>query len=201
MVVGFDNYSCFTDTAKMSVVVGGYPNVTLPPDQTLSTGTLFPIPSQSTNGPIRTYSWSPSQDLSCADCPTPVAYIKKDVCYVLNATNIYGCSGEDTMCIKVFCENGQVFIPNTFTPDNDGINDKFLVRGKGIKSIKHFRVFNRWGEIVFERNDFPPNQPSFGWDGKVRGVLSTPDVYVYTAEVVCENDVLFTYKGNVTVIR
>jgi len=105
------------------------------------------------------------------------------------------------MCIKVFCENGQVFIPNTFTPDNDGINDRFLVRGEGIKSVKNFRIFNRWGELVFERSDFPPNQASFGWDGKVRGVLSTPDVYVYTAEVVCENDVLFTYKGNVTVIR
>ena len=76
-----------------------------------------------------------------------------------------------------------------------------MVRGTGIKSIKQFRVFNRWGELVFEKSNFSPNDPKYGWDGKIRGILATPDVFVYTAEVLCENDVPYTYKGNVTIIR
>ena len=200
-VVGSDNFSCFTDTAHVVVVVGKYPQVTLPSSQILSTGTLFPIVPQITNGPIRYYSWTPSTNLNCEDCNSPVATIKKDICYTLVAENIYGCKGADTFCIKVFCENTQTFIPNTFTPDGDGINDILMVRATGIKAVKSFRVFNRWGEIVFERSNFAPNQKQFGWNGMFRGVLANPDVFVYTVEVLCENDVPFTYKGNVTLIR
>jgi hypothetical protein len=200
-VVGYDNENCFTDTAKVVVAIGEYPVVTLPAPQILSTGTLFPITSQITNGPISIYTWTPSANLSCNDCPIPILDVKKDACYTLEAENIYGCKGSDTFCVRVFCQNTQVFIPNTFTPDGDGINDVFMVRGTGIKAVKQFRVYNRWGEIVFERNNFAPNQTQFGWDGKVRGVLATPDVFVYTAEVLCENDVPYTYKGNVTLIR
>jgi gliding motility-associated-like protein len=94
-----------------------------------------------------------------------------------------------------------VFIPNTFTPDGDGINDILMVRATGIKQVKKFTVFNRWGEIVFEKTNFSPNIPSLGWDGKVRGVKASPDVYVYMAEVICENDLHYTYKGNVTIIN
>ena len=200
-VVGSDIYRCFTDTGKIVVAVGMYPVVSLPSPQILSTGTLFPIISQITNGPIRNYIWTPTTDLNCINCPNPTAFIRKDICYSLEAENIYGCKGSDTFCIRVFCENTQTFIPNTFTPDGDGINDVFMVRGTGIKSVKQFRVFNRWGELIFEKSNFPPNSSQYGWNGKIRGVLATPDVFVYTAEVLCENDVPFTYKGNVTLIR
>ncbi len=200
-VVGYDNYRCFTDTCKVEVAVGMYPIVSLPSPQILSTGTLFPIIQQITNGPIRNYIWTPNTDLDCSNCPSPTAFIRKDICYALEAENIYGCKGSDTFCIRVFCDNSQTFIPNTFTPDGDGFNDIFMVRAKGIKSVKQFRVFNRWGEIIFEKSNFSPNNPQFGWDGKIRGILATPDVFVYTAEVLCENDLSITYKGNVTLIR
>jgi gliding motility-associated-like protein len=200
-VVGNDNFNCFTDTAYTAVAVGLYPTVTLAGDKILSTGTLLPLSSTVTNGPIRNYNWNPATDLSCSDCPLPIATIKKDICYVVKATTFYGCAATDTICIKVFCESAQVFIPNTFTPDGDGINDILMVRATGIKQVKKFTVFNRWGEIVFEKTNFSPNIPSLGWDGKVRGVKASPDVYVYMAEVICENDLHYTYKGNVTIIN
>jgi gliding motility-associated-like protein len=200
-VIGSDNYRCFTDTGKVVVAVGKYPVVTLPAPQILSTGMLYPIIPQITNGPIRNYDWTPTSNLSCDNCANPIAFIKKDVCYSLEAENIYGCKGSDTFCIRVFCENTQAFIPNTFTPDGDGINDIFMVRGTGIKTVKQFRIFNRWGELIFEKSNFPPNSIQYGWDGKIRGVPAIPDVFVYTAEVLCENDVPFTYKGNVTLIK
>jgi hypothetical protein len=76
-----------------------------------------------------------------------------------------------------------------------------MVRATGIVSVKSFRIFNRWGEVVFERNNFQPNEPSYGWDGKIRGKTGPPEVYVYTAEVLCENGVSFVYKGNTTILK
>ncbi|RYE18142.1 MAG: PKD domain-containing protein, partial [Sphingobacteriales bacterium] len=200
-VIGYDGHNCFTDTAFITVGVGRYPTVNLGPDLTLSTGTIHPLNSTITNGPIAVWNWSPATDLSCVTCPLPLATIKKDISYTVKVTTAYGCSASDTVNIKTFCENSQVFIPNAFTPDGDGVNDILMVRGKGIVTVKFFRIFNRWGELVYERTNFPPNVASYGWDGKVRGVVGPPDVFVYTAEVVCENGTPFVYKGNTSIIR
>lgn len=201
-VIGFDAHNCFQDTAFITVAVGKYPTVKLGVDTTLQTGVLYALTPAVTEGPIAKWKWLPATDLSCNDCPAPVAEIKNNVCYNVTATNIYGCSGSDTVCIKVFCENTQVFIPNAFTPDESLHNNHiFMVRGTGIKSVLSFRIFNRWGQLVFEKSNFPPNSPAYGWDGRVNGKAANPDVYVYTCEVVCENGVPYTYKGNVALIR
>lgn len=201
-VIGFDGYNCFQDTAYVTVAVGKYPTITLGADKTLATGTPLPLVSQVTNGPITNWVWGPSSaSLNCFDCPQPIATIKKEICYTVEAYNLYKCVAKDTLCVKVFCENSQVFIPNAFTPDADGVNDVLMVRAQGIKTIKHFRVFNRWGQVVFDKSNFPPNDVAFGWDGNINGKPAAPDVYVYTCEVVCENDVTYTYKGNVAILK
>ena len=200
-VVGYDGFNCFTDTAFVVVAVGKYPTVSLGPDLTLSTGTIHPLNTVIQNGPIRSWLWTPSTELSCTTCALPSAVIKKNINYIVNVKNIYGCEAADTIQIKVFCEDTQVFVPNAFTPDGDGINDVLMVRGKGIVSVKFFRIFNRWGELIFEKSNFPPNNLSFGWNGKIRGVSGPPDVFVYTAEVVCENGTTFIYKGNTSIIK
>lgn len=200
-VVGYDGYNCFTDTAFVLLAIGQYPTVNLGPDLTLSTGTLHPLTTVIQNGPVPTWRWTPSTDLSCDDCPLPIATIKKNTSYIVNITNNYGCNARDTIGIKVFCENSQVFIANAFTPDNDGVNDILFVQGKGIAQVKTLRIFNRWGEVVFERSSFGPNDPAYGWDGKIKGVAGGPDVFVFTAEVICENGSVFNYKGNVSIIK
>ncbi len=200
-VIGYDGYNCFTDTAFVTVRVGKYPTVTLGPDVTLAAGSRLVLNSIVTNGPIAQWLWTPTNDLSCSNCALPTATIKKDISYIVKATTAFGCSASDTINIKVFCENSQLFIPNTFTPDGDGLNDILMVRGTGIVSVKYFRIFNRWGELVFERTNFAPNNISFGWNGKVKGIVGPPDVFVYTAEVICENGTVYTYKGNTSIIK
>lgn len=200
-VVGYDGFNCFTDTAFITVAIGQYPTINLGPDQTLATGTLHPLSSVITNGPIRSWTWSPNTNLSCASCPRPIAEVKKDITYTVNVTTPYGCSAADTINIKTFCKDGQVFIPNAFTPDGDGVNDRLIVRASGIAMVKHFRIFNRWGDLIFERDNFRPNDPTYSWDGRVRGVVSGPEVFVYTCEVICENGTSYTYKGNVSIIK
>ena len=200
-VVGYDGHNCYTDTAFVVIAVGQYPTVTLGSDAVLAAGTIYPLSTIVTNGPIDTWLWTPSTDLSCNNCPLPYANIKKDINYLVKVTTAYGCTATDTMNIKVFCEHAQVYIPNAFSPDGDGINDILMVRGKGIQAVKSFTVFNRWGQIVFEINNFSPNDPRFGWDGKIKGVVGEPGVYVYIAEAICENGTIFTYKGNTTIIK
>ncbi|MBP6023184.1 PKD domain-containing protein [Ferruginibacter sp.] len=199
-VIGFDGHNCFTDTGYVTIVVGPKPTVNIGADRTLATGTALTLNAVTQNGPIISWMWTPAAELSCNNCPSPKTTIKNTSFYSVVVTNTFGCVATDTIFINSVCKNSQVYIPNAFTPDADGLNDVLMVRGKGM-TVKSFRIFNRWGELVFERENFYPNDPKYGWDGKVRGVPATPDVFVYTAEVFCDNGVVYTYKGNTTILK
>ncbi|THU34766.1 gliding motility-associated C-terminal domain-containing protein [Niastella caeni] len=200
-VIGFDGHQCFTDTGFIKVIVNPKPQVDVGPDVALATGSTHTFAPKTQNGPIVSWQWSPGADLSCTSCSTPVATVKKNTTYYARVTNENGCVGVDSMNIRPFCLSTQVFIPNAFSPDGDGMNDVFMVRGKGVALVRSFRVFSRWGELVFEKTNFSPNDPAFGWDGRIRGATGPAEVYVYIAEVVCENDLINTYKGNVTLLK
>lgn len=201
-VVGTDPYNCFTDTAFIVVAVGQYPTVELGTGANVVAGTPFTMNPQITNGPIRNYQWTPTTLLSCTNCPRPVATINNNIVYRLEVENQFGCKASDTIGFRVFCDQqAQVFVPNAFSPDGDGLNDVLMVRGKGITAVRYFRIFNRWGQVVFERSNIQVNDPAQGWDGNINGVPAQPDVYVFTAEVQCTAGGTYTYKGNVTLIR
>ena len=82
-----------------------------------------------------------------------------------------------------------------------GTNDIFYPRGSGLFKIKLLRIFNRWGEVVFEKVNFSPNDPTAGWDGTVKGKKVNSDVYVYTAELLCENNTSLIVNGNIALLR
>lgn len=116
-----------------------------------------------------------------------------------------GCNGYciDTFRIKGICDCANtLFVPNTFTPNGDGQNDVFYPRsGAGINKIVTFRVYNRWGTLLFERENIAPNDPGNAWDGSYQGSLPLPDVYVYIVDAACENGKTINKKGSVTVVR
>jgi gliding motility-associated-like protein len=199
-VVGYDGHNCFTDTNFVKITVGPKPTVNLGADLNVSTGSVINLSPVTQNGPIINWAWTPSTGLSCANCPSPTLTVTENIYYTLTVTNNFGCIARDIISIFTFCKSAQVFIPNSFTPDGDGLNDILMVRGKGIY-VKNFRIFNRWGELVFEKTNFNPNDTKYGWDGKVRGIPATPDVFVYTAEIICDNGVIYTYKGNTTLLK
>ncbi len=202
-VIGRDAYSCFSDTGYVTVVVGQQPMIDLGPDKQAASGTKIPLTSSVVNGPIAQWVWggNATSDLSCTTCAVPTLTVRTNASYTVRATTIYGCVATDTLQVKAFCTDAQVYIPNAFTPDGDGQNDVLMVRGSGIKLVKSFRIFNRWGQVVFERANFQANDVAQAWDGKLKGIPAPTDVYVYTCEVVCDNDTPFSYKGNITIIR
>jgi gliding motility-associated-like protein len=105
------------------------------------------------------------------------------------------------MQVRVLCQAEQVFIPNSFTPNGDGHNDVFYPRGKGLSIITTFKIFDRWGELLFERNNIQTDDASVGWDGTFRGVVLSPDVYVYVVEAICETGEPINWKGDIMIMR
>ncbi len=204
-VTGTNAANCFPNTsASISIGIGDTTKISLGADTVrLQGGSTFPLTPSITNGPIASWNWTPATDLSCSDCGNPIASVKSNICYNVEATSIYGCKAYDDICIIAFCEASQVFIPNAFTPDGDGVNDYLWIKARGIKQVKSFRIFSRWGQVVFERANFVPVDFDRinSWDGKIKGVIAPTDVYVYTCEVVCENGSKFTYTGNISVIK
>ncbi|MBX9779533.1 MAG: gliding motility-associated C-terminal domain-containing protein [Chitinophagaceae bacterium] len=200
-VVGKDINNCFTDTATVRVVVGNPTPLMVGKDSSFVAGSKIQLHATAATANIVRWKWAGGSDLSCVTCPNPIARVIFDECISCAATNIYGCVSKDTVCFKTFCPTTEVFLPNAFTPEGDGINDVFYVQAKGVRNIKSLRVFNRWGEVVFEKTNILPNDAGSGWNGKIRGVAANPDVYVYFCEVVCEKGGTQLYKGNVAIIR
>ncbi|MFN8290345.1 MAG: gliding motility-associated C-terminal domain-containing protein [Chitinophagaceae bacterium] len=144
--------------------------------------------------------WTPSAGLSCTSCPNPDAGPKVNTTYQVRFTDVNGCSNTGSIQVFVICKNANLFIPNTFSPNGDGSNDVFYPRGKGLERVKLLRIFNRWGEVVFEKRDVPVNDPAAGWDGTYKGRKPMADVYIYQAEVFCENGEVIKLNGNISLI-
>src|SRR5690606_8016761 len=104
---------------------------------------------------IQTYSWLPANGLSCTDCPEPTTDTKFSTDYVISVVDSNNCLNAEQVRVIVICKGAEVFIPNTFSPNGDGRNDFFFPRGRGIERTRTLRIFNRWGEVVFENREFP----------------------------------------------
>ncbi len=192
------NSSGCKDTMVNPIIVNPLPTATLPGQMTVQNG--FPVTIPATYSPnVISWQWFPPTGLSCSNCPTPDAGPKLNTLYNVLYTDQKGCQNTGSVEVIVICKNGNLFIPNTFSPNGDGNNDRFYPRGKGLERVKTLRIFNRWGEIVFEKNNIPVNDAASGWDGTYKG-KKLADVYIYQAEVFCENGDLIRINGNIALI-
>lgn len=199
-VIGKDRKGCFSDTAYEVVNVFPYPALQIKDSViTIEAGTEYQINAIGSED-IIFWQWNPLSGISCSNCPQPIVAPKATQTYTVNVRNIAGCSLQKQVTITVLCKGENLFIPNTFSPNADGMNDYFYPRGKGF-SIKSFRIFSRWGTVVFQQNNFPPNQQSYGWNGTYNGKALQPDVYIFLAEILCDNGTVINSKGNVTLLR
>lgn len=191
--------SCPADSHTVRVVVHPLPTVRASGTETIVVGNSVNLNAAGTN--ISVYTWKPSGSLSCADCSSPIARPTATTTYIIEVASDFGCKAWDSVTIKVLCDQSQLFIPNTFSPNGDGNNDVFYPRGIGLQSIRSFRIYNRWGELVYERESIQLNDAASAWDGTFKGNALTPDVYVYVVEGVCDGGETMIWKGDVTLIR
>ena len=140
------------------------------------------------------FTWSPSYGLSDAHISNPLATIDGNMKYIVTGTTEWGCKATDSISIYVSDES-IIGVPNAFTPGN-GPNSKFKLVKKGIVNLNYFRIYNRWGNLIFETNDIEK-----GWDGSYNGAPQPYDVYIYMIQANTSGGKLFTQQGNVTLIR
>ena len=159
-----------------------------------------PIELQGFTEPGNKIDWynQTEQEVICENCPTATDKPEKTTTYQATATSTVGCPvlRELTVTVEDECEIEKIEVVNAFTPNNDGVNDFFDITNEGISRIGQVRVFNRWGEKVFEHTG-----TDLLWDGSFRGIDVNPGVYVYTIEAICVSGDQRFLHGNVTVIR
>jgi len=199
-VVGYDANLCFTDTATLPIHMTPSPTVNAGPDLQVLTGSTLSLHATGSDDVIQ-WSWSPSDGLSCMGCASPVCTPRKSLQYIVTGKTQYGCPASDTFFLKLICDEGRVYIPNSFTPNGDGKNERWYIKGKGIRVINYLRIFSRWGEMIFQRGNFNIDDASSGWDGTFKGNPVETGTYVYLAEMVCDNGETFPVKGSFMVIR
>ncbi|PZP44468.1 MAG: hypothetical protein DI598_14490, partial [Pseudopedobacter saltans] len=169
---------------------------------TIAAGTIFtPNPTVQSTYPDLKYTWSPTTRVSNPTIQNPQIISDNNITYTLKVQNTFGCSDEDSLQIRTLCSTSKIMIPTGFTPNGDGKNDIFYVKGYGIKLVNHFIVVDRWGKTVFERNNINANDISNGWDGKVGNVSAASGTYVYFANVTCNEGNIIPLKGTIVLIR
>ena len=140
--------------------------------------------------------WTPEDLFHCPTCPNPQLRPLKDTTVCVSITDEYGCFTIDS-CLKILVEGKfSLDLPQTFTPNGDGANDRLFIQGWGIQDLLEWKIFNRWGEIVFETSDI-----SEGWDGSHQGSAQNMETFSYTVRILNYAGEEMQKAGFVTLVR
>lgn len=153
---------------------------------------------------IRRVIWQPLTDSSIRNNTrsfTQLVRPLQQTNYKVTIIDSLGCSVTQHMTISLD-KNRPVFIPSAFTPNADGVNDIFMVHAAPVvKQIRKMQIFDRWGEKIFERLNFQPNDPLQGWDGKIGTKLALPNVYIYWLEMEYLDGLIEVIEGDFTLLK
>ena len=180
---------CFSDTVTKTVIVRPYPVVDAGPDLIVLEGGTAMIKAVATGSALQ-YLWSPATYLNNDKILTPAVVPFKDITYKLTVTAAGGCKSSDEVFVKVLLSLG---IPNAFSPNGDGINDKWVIQYLQSYPGNTVEVFNRYGQSVFYSAGY--NQP---WDGTFKGSPLPVGVYYY---IIDPKNGRLPYKGSVTILK
>lgn len=158
---------------------------------------LLPVLSD----PGSAYIWSNPTSLICSDCFSPFAQPFENTNYTITVTNNNGCTATASVQVMVRVESNE-YAPNVFDPSSDQPNNRFIIyTGKHVRNIKSLEIFDRWGELVFRSNNYPPNDPAGGWDGTTRSKKCASGIYVFVARLELINGTEKLLSGDVLLVR
>ena len=142
------------------------------------------------------YLWTPSQWLSNAAIKDPVALPQNDIRYIVKVSNDAGCFDYDSIMVHLFKLEAGIYVPNAFTPNGDGNNDRFHPIIIGMRSLDIFKIYNRWGQLLFSNTDLKN-----GWDGSFGGKAQEATTYIWYAEGMDYKNNKIKKKGYVMLLR
>lgn len=176
------------------------PTIDLGQDKTINLGESIELIPQQIDG-VSSISWRPDTMLSCLDCPSPMATPILQKTFLITTTSIDNCTASDSITIMVV-KDRNVYVPNAFSPNNDGINDLLVIHaGPEANNVQSLRIFSRWGELIFEQSNFTPNSPIHGWNGMYQDRLLDSGVYIWQAAIDFIDGETVIYTGDVALVR
>ncbi len=196
-----DRFGCVLDTV-LSLEAPPPFIIDLGGDLTVNLGeavTIEPFASL----PVSNYTWQPPSISECEpDCETinftPIA--SSELIVIANSEG--DCIAADSIYVQVE-EVREVYIPNAFSPNEDGINDVFTIFANepNVQQIESLQIFDRWGQLLFQQNDFLPNSLNNGWNGRYKGKLVENGVYLFVAEIQFLDGETLIYTGDISLIQ
>lgn len=195
-----DNNTCVWDTTITIEQFLG-PDIEIGPDITVYQGQWAEVKSSS-DAEIAQYTWlADNISMICPTCSTYFVQPDSSTYVFVEIVDEYGCSQWDSLFITVLPQE-QIYIPNAFSPNGDGVNEILAVYGSADQAlVRSFQIFNRWGAVVFEATDFAPGDISYGWDGTILGQSADPAVYVYKVEIDFNGLGSKVLSGDISLIR
>ena len=185
-----------------SVVVAVTPRIVVSAgdDTSVVIGQPLQLDASGNAGLTLNYAWTPATWLSATNIYDPVATITSaavdSITYLVTATTAQGCYGTASLTVTVYSTLPDIFVPSAFTPNGDGLNDVFKPIAAGIARLDYFRVYNRWGQLVYATSRLGE-----GWNGMLGGRLQPVGAYVYMVEAVDYKGKVIVKKGTVTLMR
>ena len=148
------------------------------------------------------FEWTAIESLSCFDCENPIAAPLKNTKYQLTIYDVNNCESQDEVLVLVETNKG-IYTPNVFSPNNDGQNDLFTIQAADgpVEEVESFKIFDRWGNMVYEAHNFQPNDESYGWDGTYKGQIMNNGVFVYFAIVKFVDGTETKVQGDITLTK
>ncbi|HMQ88616.1 MAG TPA: gliding motility-associated C-terminal domain-containing protein [Flavilitoribacter sp.] len=199
-----DAKGCEGTTTGEVTAAGGFEIALIPSATVITQGDTVVI---SASGPsLDKLEWAPAFSLDCPTCLSVKAYPETTTMYTVTGSNNAGCMDSSSVIITVLRREEEVrrklYVPDAFSPDGNGINDRFEVfLGDPSAVIQSFRIFNRWGDLVFEGGSHSASNNDIFWDGKILGKYAGTSVYVWKIDVKYADGVIAHFKGGVTLIR
>jgi gliding motility-associated-like protein len=190
-----DTFGCITAT-EVLVSPGSMPIADIQDLFVVPYGQPTPLPLYTSGINPLQIRWDPTDDLSCDNCDQPVFTGTEDRDYTIMVMDSAGCMTEQRTRVEIDFQK-KVFIPNAFSPNDDGINDIFSPEmGPGVKEVVFLQIYSRWGDLIYSMDG-----SGDGWDGTTRGKLCQPGVYIYKCRIKFVDNQYGNYSGDVTLIR
>ncbi len=150
---------------------------------------------------VKEVIWTQQQFLSCDTCLSTIAQPVNTTVFDLTVISEDDCTDSNSIRINLI-KNREFYVPNIFSPNNDGMNDRFTIYGsKEVEQIENLSIYDRWGNLVFSQNNLFPGDEQAGWDGRLDNKELNPGVYVWYAELEFKDAEVFTYSGSITLAR
>jgi len=141
------------------------------------------------------WEWLPTYGLSNPSISTPTTILDRDITYTVTARTAIGCVATDKIKIQVY-KGPEIYVPKAFTPNGDSKNDVLKAIPVGIRNFNYFRIYDRWGALVFSTTN-----PDIGWDGRIKGTGQPTATYVWMAEGIDYLGKIVRRKGSVIIIK